>query len=95
VRFMYTAATGHVGTNADAVAHYLDQQDTASPRLVAAALAWRTDPPADQAAVVELLRDEMLPLYLEYVDDHIRRLSSMGRGDLAGAFEDWRAQLLA
>jgi hypothetical protein len=95
VRFMYTAATGRVGTNGDAVAHYLDRQESSSPRLVAAAMAWRTDPPADQAAVVELLRDEMLPLYLDYVDDHIGRLSSIGRGDLAGAFGDWRAQLLA
>jgi hypothetical protein len=94
VRFMYTAATGRVGTNGDAVDHYLERPETSSPRLVAAAMAWRTDPPSDQAAVVELLRDEMLPLYLEYVEDHIERLSSMGRGDLAGAFEDWRAQLL-
>jgi len=95
VRFMYTAATGRVGTNGDAVARYLDRQETVSRRLVAAALAWRTDPPPDQAAFVELLRDEMLPLYLEYVDDHIGRLSHMGRGDLATAFQDWRAQLLA
>ncbi|MGZ4196749.1 MAG: hypothetical protein ACXVFQ_10450 [Solirubrobacteraceae bacterium] len=95
VRFMYTAATGRVGTNADAVAHYLDRQGAASPQLVAAALAWRTDPPSAQAAVVEPLREQMLPLYLEYLDDHTERLRSMDRSDLAGSFEDWRAQLLA
>jgi hypothetical protein len=95
VRFMYTAATGRVGTNGDAVAHYLEQQGAASRQLVEAALAWRTDPPSEPAAVVELLGEQMLPLYLEYVDDHIGRLRSMDRGDLAGSFEDWRAQLLA
>ncbi|MGZ4180855.1 MAG: hypothetical protein ACXVUL_09275 [Solirubrobacteraceae bacterium] len=95
VRFLYTAATGHVGTNGDAVAHYLERAGTPSARLVEAALAWRTDPPSDRAAVVELLGAELIPLYLEYVDDHARRLQAMGRGDLASAFEDWRMQLLA
>jgi predicted nucleotidyltransferase len=95
VRFLYTAATGHVGTNADAVAHYLGRQGTASPRLVEAAMSWRTDPPADREAVVELLGAELVPLYLEYVDDHSQRLREMGRSDLADAFEEWHKQLLA
>lgn len=95
VRFLYTAATGHVGTNGDAVAHYLGRQGTPSSRLVEAALAWRTDPPSDKAAVAELLRAELVPLYLEYVEDHAPRLQAMGRGDLASAYEEWRRQLLA
>jgi hypothetical protein len=95
VRFLYTAATGHVGTNGDAVAHYLGREGTASPQLVEAAMSWRTDPPADRTAVVELLDAELVPLYLEYVDDHSQRLREMGRGDLASAFEEWHKQLLA
>ena len=95
VRFLYTAATGHVGTNSEAAAHYLGRQRTASPRLVEAALAWRTDPPSDEAQVAELLRSELVPLYLEYVEDHAPRLEAMGRDDLAEAFEEWRRQLLA
>jgi hypothetical protein len=77
------------------VAHYLDRRQTPSPRLVEAALAWRTDPPSDRAAVVELLGAELVPLYLEYIDDHTKRLQAMGRDDLAAAFEEWRKQLLA
>jgi len=95
VRFMYTAATGHVGTNADAVAHYLERPATPSPKLVEAALAWRTAPPSEPAAVVELLDAQLVPLYLEYIDDHERRLQAMGRGDLATAFDEWREQLRA
>ena len=95
VRFLYTAATGQVGTNGDAVAHYLELQGTASPRLVKAALAWRTDPPSGRAAVVELLRGQLVPLYAEFIDDYSRRLQAMGRDDLAAAFEEWRKQLLA
>jgi hypothetical protein len=94
VRFLYTAATGHVGTNGDAVAHYLERLRTPSPRLVEAALTWRTDPPSDEATVVELLRAELVPLYLEYVEDHWQRLEAMGRNDLADAFAEWRRQLL-
>ena len=56
---------------------------------------WRTDPPSDEASVVELLRAELVPLYLEYVEDHVPRLEAMGRDDLAAAFEEWRRQLLA
>jgi len=95
VRFLYTAATGHVGTNGDAVAHYLGRHGTPSARLVEAALAWRTDPPSDEAAVAGLLRAELMPLYLEYIEDHAPRLQAMGRGDLASAYEEWRRQLLA
>jgi hypothetical protein len=95
VRFMYTAATGHVGTNADAVAHYLERPGRPSPQLVQAALAWRTDPPSQQAAVVKLLDAQLVPLYLEYIDDHIGRLQQMPRDDLASAFAWWREQLLA
>ena len=95
VRFLYTAATGHVGTNADAVAHYLERQESPSPQLVEAALAWRTDPPADQATLVELLREQLVPLYAEFIDDHLDHLHEMGCDDLANAFEEWREQLLA
>jgi hypothetical protein len=95
VRFLYTAATGGVGSNGDAVAHYLERQGTASPRLVEAALAWRTDPPSDEATVAELLRAELVALYVEYVEDHSRRLQQMGRDDLAAAFGEWRRALLA
>ena len=66
-----------------------------SARLVEAALAWRTDPPSDQTTLVGLLREQLVPLYIDYIDDHIRRLREMGRGDLAAAFEQWREQLLA
>jgi hypothetical protein len=95
VRFMYTAATGHVGTNGDAVAHYLERPGMSSARLVEAALTWRTDPPSDQAAVAGLLREQLVPLYLEYLDDHVPRLRAMGHGDLAAEFEHWRELLLA
>lgn len=95
VRFMYTAATGHVGTNAAAVEHYLAQPAAGSPRLVQAAHAWRSDPPGDQPAVARLLGEQLVPLYVEYIDDHIPRLASLGRADLAEAFAEWRRRLLA
>jgi hypothetical protein len=94
VRFMFTAATGRVGTNDAAVGHYLARGEAPSTTLVAAALAWRTAPPTDEATAAELLREQMLPLYLHYIDDHITRLDSLGHAGLARAFEDWRARLL-
>jgi hypothetical protein len=93
VRFLYTAATGHVGTNDDAVAHYLGWPEARCARLVKAALTWRSDPPPDDAVAVALLREQMVALYLEYIDDHIARLRSFCRGDLVDAFQEWRARL--
>jgi hypothetical protein len=95
VRFVHTGATGRVGTNDDAVARYLDVEQAPSKRLVAAALAWRAAPPPDRAAASELLREELLPLYLYYIDDHIARLASIGEVALAHAFQRWRDRLVS
>jgi hypothetical protein len=93
VRFLFTAATGRVGTNHAAVDHYLARADAAAPALVAAALDWRTSPPPDETSAVALLERELLPLYLEYLDDHAARLAALGRSDLATAFAAWRDRL--
>jgi len=93
VRFLYTAATGRVGTNEAAVAHHLDQPDARARELVAAAFRWRRQPPADPAAAAELLRRELVPLYLHYLDDHIARLTDLKESDLASAFVRWRQRL--
>jgi predicted nucleotidyltransferase len=94
VRFLYTAATGQIGTNNDAAAHYLSDGRAVSRELVAAALAWRTTEPIDQAEADTLLRDQMVPLYLHYIADQITRLDSLGKTDLAQAFRDWRERLV-
>jgi predicted nucleotidyltransferase len=94
VRFLFTAQTGRVGTNDAAVAHYLAGDDAPGATLVAAALAWRTSPPNDDDAAAELLHDQLVPLYLHYIDDHITRLRSLGQAQLARAFEEWRDRLV-
>ncbi len=96
VRFLYTAETGRVGTNHAAVERYLGA-DPPPPAtgLVAAALAWRSAPPAGDAEAEALLRAEMVPLYLHYIDDHIPRLAGLGRTDLAAGFREWRRRILA
>jgi hypothetical protein len=94
VRFMYTAATGRVGTNDAAVARYLRDDQAPSIGLVAAAFDWRRAPPRDRAAASELLREQMLPLYLYYIDDHLERLCSVGEVGLACAFREWRSLLV-
>ena len=94
VRFLYTAATGRVGTNHAAVDYYLANSEARAPALVAAGLHWRTVPPEDESAAVALLERELRPLYLEYIDDHTTRLQDLG-SDLAAAFTAWRRRLTA
>ncbi len=94
VRFLFTAATGRVGTNALAAEHYLASPDVPAAGLVAAAVAWRAAPPPEDEAA-GLLGRELMPLYLHYIDDHIARLDNAGRPQLAGRFRGWRGRLLA
>jgi hypothetical protein len=95
VRFLYTAATGCVGTNDAAVAHHLAQSGAPGHDLVAAALRWRTVPPGDDRSAADVLRRELVPLYVHYLDDHIARLAALGKPDLATAFGRWKDRLLA
>jgi hypothetical protein len=94
VRFLFTAATGQVGTNALAAEHYLASGHAPGTELVRAALAWRRVPPADDEAAV-LLGRELIPLYVHYIDDHITRLHAAGHDRLTDRFRRWRRRLLA
>jgi predicted nucleotidyltransferase len=94
VRFLFTAATGRVGTNDAAVDWYVANDEAVSRRLVASALAWRSDEPTDHHATAALLREELVPLYLHFIDDHITRLHAVGRSDLVSSFTDWRTRLM-
>jgi hypothetical protein len=94
VRFLFTAETGQVGTNTLAAEHYLARAHAPAATLVAAALAWRLEPPADDEATA-LLDRELIPLYVHYIDDHITRLRAVNRHRLADSFHRWRTRLLA
>jgi hypothetical protein len=94
VRFLFTAETGQVGTNTLAAGHYLTSANAPATALVTAALAWRLEPPADDAATA-LLGRELTPLYVHYLDDHITRLRAVHRHRLADSFHRWRTRLLA
>jgi hypothetical protein len=91
-RFLYTAETGLVGTNHAATEHYAASGAAPAAGLVVAALSWRVSPP-DRAPAIALLGREMIPLYLDFIDDHASRLAAAGRPDLAGAFGAWRARI--
>jgi hypothetical protein len=91
-RFLFTAATGEEGTNEAAAEHFLHRANAPAGELVSAALGWRAAPPDHDRAAV-LLRAELLPLYLYYIDDHIQQLTSSGHTELARAFESWRTRL--
>jgi len=94
VRFLFTAETGQVGTNALAAGHYLASADSPATALVTAALRWRLEPPAGHEATA-LLSRELIPLYVHYLDDHIARLHAVSCHRLAGRFKRWRTRLLA
>ena len=94
VRFLYTAETGRVGTNAAAAEHYLAGPDAPAPALVTAAMAWRRRWPGGHE-VTELLNRELTPLYVHYLEDHIARLEAVSNSRLASSFRRWQSRLAA
>jgi hypothetical protein len=92
-RFMFTAATGRVGTNDKAAGWYLAAADAPAKSLVRNALAWRAAPPEDRSAAMGLLREQLVPLYLQYIDDYIARLAAAGEPELVSGFKQWRDRL--
>jgi hypothetical protein len=94
VRFLFTAETGQAGASSLAAGHYLASAYAPASTLVTAALAWRLEPPADDEATA-LLGRELIPLYVQYIDDHITRLHAVNRHRLADRFGRWRTRLLA
>lgn len=93
VRFMFTAETGRVGTNDEAVGWYLAAGNRPGRKLVLAARVWRAEAPGDRAAAAELLHDDLMALYLHYIEDHIHRLTLAGEPELVREFERWRDRL--
>jgi hypothetical protein len=94
VRLLFTAETGEVGTNTFAAEHYLANREAPSATLIAAALAWRREAPADDEATA-LLGRELIPLYIHFIDDHVRRLRAINCHRVANDFSQWRTRLLA
>ena len=82
-----------MGTNDDAAAWYVEQDGVPSAVLVSAALAWRSTPPVDSQAAAKLLGDQIVPLYLYYVDDHVARLDALRMSELAQAFAQLRNRI--
>lgn len=94
VRFLFTADTGQEGTNDAAVRHYSAHHHGPAAELVSAAFGWRTGPPSAEHAAA-LLSDGFVPLYDDYLADHVTRLAAMGEAELADRFDQWRARLSA
>jgi hypothetical protein len=92
VRFLFTAQTGRVGTNDIAAEHYLAGAPAPAAALVTAALGWRREP-LDGGRAAALLGREIIPLYRQYIDDHVTRLDAAGYSGLARRFGRWRDRL--
>jgi hypothetical protein len=95
VRFLYTAETGQVGTNALAVEHYLADPHAPAKELIEAAASWRIVAPESPDEAIRLLGQGLIPLYGYFIEDHRQRLASIGREDPAERYQQWRARLLA
>jgi len=91
VRFLYTARTGEIGRNHDAVAHLVQQYPGPIADLAAAALLWRGERAATDPQTIALIRNGLIPLYLSCLEVHEALMRSWGDDplaqDLAAAYD--------
>jgi hypothetical protein len=88
VRFLYTARTGDIGPVEAAAEHYCRFGGSAAA-AVAEAMRWRSEPPEDGPELVGRLSNHLLALYIEFLDDHLRRMEAYGETELAAALRAW------
>ena len=94
VRFIFTARTGQIGMNDKAVNYFSTVADGPVAELARKGFEWRFEPPAPgDRAVVDLLRNGVLPLYRMFLADYERRLREYGEPELAQAYCEWRERL--
>lgn len=90
VRFAYTLATGRVGPVEDAVGWYLAGQGTETTRrLVAEALAWRSQWTDGDMAKAEVLLSACPAMYASCARQLAGAIRSLGSQDLAEALESF------
>ena len=94
MRFLHTLRTGQIGENEAAVQHYLTFANKGKAQLASAGFLWRTTPPAttDDTALI-LLKDNLVPLYLEFIAEYYRKLLDLGEKELADRLSAWRDEL--
>lgn len=96
VRFLYTARTGEIGRNHDAVGHIVQAERGPVGDLAAAALRWRDEPPASNDVAARALVEAGLgPIYKLFIDDHQPRIAAWGETELAARLGEARGQLEA
>ena len=97
VRFLYTARTGEIGRNHDAVRHLAGIERSPIAELATAALRWRDAPPdANDAQAGRLVETGLRPMYQLFVKDHRRLMVEWGESDLVARLDDgahWLQQL--
>lgn len=94
VRFVFTARTGRVGTNDDAVEHFVKTESGPAAELARRAYEWRGVPyESGDPSVLDAARRGLLPLYRLFVEDYAPRLDACGEGELAGGMREWRRRL--
>jgi predicted nucleotidyltransferase len=88
VRFVYTGATGKIGTNEAAVAHWIQHySDHPTKPLVQAAFDWRAA--YDEAEAIRLLPKNLSLIYQEFIRKYIEYSLQYECGDVVLKLKGW------
>lgn len=94
VRLLYTAITGKIGHNAEAVTYYLANNTGKKSELIEAAFQWRSNAPNDKKLAVELMQNTLIELYVQFIDEYQKQMLEYNEQELAARLAEWKKQLM-
>ena len=88
-RFIYTGATGKIGTNEAAVDYWIRHYPNNSIKnLVQASFKWRTN--FSEAEASKLLPKNLLNIYQEFIRRYTEHCLEYGANELAEQLKNWK-----
>src|SRR5690606_12358312 len=92
VRLLYTAMTGKIGHNEEAVNYYLSHYQGAKAKLVKTAFQWRYESPKN-AAAVEIIKGSLIELYIQFIDVYIEKVKEYNEMSIVKDLRNWKNRL--
>jgi len=93
-RFLYLANTGKIAGNDVSYQYYIDNFSGSDAELVDNGYQWRLNSlPENIDSVTQKLDKGLVPLYLNFIDTYVERMSSYGQLELKSKLIQWKKDI--
>lgn len=94
VRLLYTAITGNIGQNENAINYYANGYNDHTTDLVINAFYWRYEKLIEKIIVINLLEKSLIDLYMRFIDIYYEKMTKYEENTLSTSFLLWKNELM-